>query len=302
MLTPCRIGSAPTQGFKDFKLIMNIQVTPLSEVLGAEITGVDLSRELGPDAFDIINRAWLRHKVIVFPGQDMGEDDQVRFARLFGELQAVRAATHLIGEDQFVMHVANRTVDGKPGILPKGDMQFHVDQCYYESPCRATLLYAMEVPREGGLTLFLDTGKAYAALADGEKARLDAWRVLNVYDYGGNPTVKGDDVDKCAPRFVHPLVVLHPVTGERLLFANRLMSVRIEGLDGDESRRILDRLYDHAEQLCFIFEHAWKPGDLVMWDNLAAMHARTDFDPAERRVLRRVTVKGPRPLGVNGRG
>ncbi len=281
---------------------MSIQVTPLSEALGADITGVDLAQEIGPDAFDIINRAWLRHKVIVFPGQDIGEDDQVRFARLFGELQAVRSATHLIGDNQFVLHVANRPVDGKPGILPKGEMQFHVDQCYYECPCRATLLHALEVPRRGGLTRFLDTARAYAALPADEKARIKVWRVLNVYDYIGNPTVKGDDVDRSAPRFVHPLVVVHPVTGERLLFANRLMSVRIEGLDGDESRRILDRLFDHAEQSRFIFEHAWKAGDLVMWDNLAVMHARTDFDPAERRVLRRVAVKGPRPSGVDGGG
>ena len=281
---------------------MSIQVTPLSEALGAEITGVDLAQEIGPDAFDVINRAWLRHKVVVFPGQDMGEDDQVRFARLFGELQVVRSATHLIGENQVVMHVANRPVDGKPGILPKGDMQFHVDQCYYECPCRATLLHALEVPRRGGNTLFLNTAMAYAALPANEKARLDGWHVLNVYDYMGNPTVKGDGVDGSAPRFVHPLVIEHPVTGERLLFANRLMSVRIEDLDEDESRRVLTRLFDHAEQSRFIFEHAWKVGDLVMWDNLAVMHARTDFDPAEGRVLRRITVEGPRPLGVDGRG
>ena len=281
---------------------MSIQVTPLSETLGAEITGVDLAQELAPDDFDIVNEAWLRHKVIVFPGQDMAEDDQVRFARQFGELQAVRSATHLIGENQFVMHVANRPVDGKPGILPKGEMQFHVDQCYYECPCRATLLHALEVPRRGGLTRFLDTARAYAALPADEKARIKAWRVLNVYDYMGNPTVKGDDVDCSAPSFVHPLVIEHPVTGERLLFVNRLMSVRIEGIDRGESDRVLGRLFDHAEQPRFIYEHAWTPGDLVMWDNLAVMHARTDFDPAERRVLRRVAVKGPRPLGVDGRG
>ena len=281
---------------------MSIQVTPLSEALGAEITGVDLSQELNPDDFEAVNRAWLRHKVIVIPGQDLAEDDQMRFARLFGELQAVRSATHLIGENQVVMHVANRPVDGKPGILPKGEMQFHVDQCYYECPCRSTLLYALEVPSEGGNTLFLNTAMAYAALPAGEQTRLDGWRVLNVYDYGGNPTVKGDAVDGSAPRFVHPLVIEHPVTGERLLFANRLMSVRIEGLDGDESRRMLDRLFDHAEQSRFIYEHAWKAGDLVMWDNLAVMHARRNFDPAQRRVLRRIAVKGPRPLGVNGHG
>lgn len=280
---------------------MTIQVTPLSEALGAEITGVDLGQELDRDDFETINRAWLRHKVIVIPGQDIGEDDQVRFARLFGKLQAVRSATHLIGKNQVVMYVANRPVDGKPGILPKGEMQFHVDQCYYECPCRATLLHALEVPGEGGRTLFLNTAMAYAALPADEKTRINAWRVLNVYDYMGNPTVKGDGVDGSAPSFVHPLVIEHPVTGERLLFANRLMSVRIEDLDEDESRHALNRLFDHAEQSRFIFEHAWKVGDLVMWDNLAVMHARTDFDPAERRILRRIAVKGPRPIGVDGR-
>lgn len=278
---------------------MAIEILPLSQALGAEITGIDLSQGVSADAFDKIRETWLRHKVILFRGQHLSGEDQLRFARMFGALQAVRTATDIVGENQYAMHVANRPVDGKPGILPDGEMQFHTDQCYYECPSRATLLFALEIPATGGNTRFLDAGKAYDALAAEEKARLCRLDVMNVYDYGRNPTVKGTEVAADAPRFVHPMVIVHPETGAHLLFANRLMTDHIVGLARQESDRILAGVFDHAEQSRFIHEHVWMPGDLVMWDNLAVMHARTDFDPAETRVLRRVAVKGPRPAGIS---
>ncbi len=91
---------------------------------------------------------------------------------------------------------------------------------------------------------------------------------------------------------------MHPETGKRLLYANRLMTDHIVELEREESGRILHRLFDHSEQSRFIYEHVWQPGDLVMWDNFATLHARTDFDPSETRVLRRVAVEGSRPVGV----
>ncbi len=279
---------------------MTIDVLPLSDALGAEIRGVDLKGRLTVDEIGQIRGALLHHKVILFRRQNLSDDDHLRFARLFGELQVVRTATHLIGEDQHIMHVANRPVDGKPGILPDGEMQFHSDQCYYERPCMATTLYALEVPSKGGNTHFLNMEKAYRALPDEEKSDLERLDVLNVYDYDGNPTVKGADLDPDAPRFVHPLVIVHAETRERLLYANRLMTIHVVGLEREESDRILHRVFDHAEQPRFMYEHVWRPGDLVMWDNLATLHARTDFDPAETRILRRVAIKGPRPAGVGG--
>jgi taurine dioxygenase len=272
-----------------------MEILALSEVIGAEISGVDLSTEVSRVQWAEIHKAWLKYKVIVFRNQDLTKQDQLRFARLFGELQIVRSATHLVGEDQAIMHVANRPVEGKPGILPDGEMNFHNDQSYYECPAKATMLYALELPKKGGNTLFLNTVKAYDTLAEEMKAKIRGRRVFNVYDYDRNPTKKGEDYDPDAPNFIHPLVIEHPETLQPSLFTSRLMSHHIEGLETSESDEILNHLFDHAENPAFIYEHIWRVGDLVMWDNFASQHARTDFDPQESRVLRRVAVAGSRP-------
>src|SRR5690606_26924401 len=177
------------------------------------------------------------------------------------------------------------------------------DQCYYEEPCQATLLYAIEVPAVGGDTLFADAYGAFATLDRELRDRLWGLRALNVYDYAGNPTGAGGagaggEPDPDAPRAVHPVVIRHPVTGRPALYVNRLMTVRLLDTDPDESAALLGRLFDHQEQDRFVYHHRWRPGDLVLWDNRCVLHARTAFDPAARRILRRVTVRGERPVAA----
>jgi len=190
-----------------------MKVTPLAEALGAEIEDVDLSEEMSPDGWQAIHAAWLEYKVLVFRGQDLSEEVHLRFGRTFGDIQAVRSANHLIGEEQPFMYIANREVDGKPGILPDGEMHFHNDQSYYEIPSKASLLYALEIPSQGGNTLFSNAAKAYDMLEDSLKETLIGLQVFNVYDYDRNPTAPSDTYDPDAPQFVHPLVIKHPKTG-----------------------------------------------------------------------------------------
>lgn len=277
---------------------MTLDIKPLAGALGAEIRGVDLGRPLSDGDFAAVKSAWLDYQVIIFPGQDLDEEAQLRFARQFGELQEVRSAPGLGGKGIPVMHVANREVGGEPGILPDGEMQFHVDQCYYENPCRATILCAIEIPKRGGHTLFISATRAFDALAADLKSEIDSLQIFNIYDYGNNPTKKGDENSADAPSFIHPAVVVHPETGKRVLYVNRLMSDHFVGMERGESDRLLDRLLAHAEQKAFIYEHVWRVGDLVMWDNRAVMHGRTDFDPAEARIMRRAAVRGERPQGI----
>jgi len=274
---------------------MTLQTRPLSDAIGVEVLGVDLAGDISENLFAEIRQAWLAHRVLLFRDQDIDHPTQTAFARRFGDIQVVRSATHLVGESQEVMHVSNRPVDGKPGILPDGEMMFHTDQCYYEIPSRMTMLFAIAIPSNGGNTLFLDTIKAYAALPEAMKARLAGLKGHNVYDYDGSPTLRADGHSADAPQFDHPIVIRHPETGAPCLYANRLMTDHIVGLDRAESDELLLELFERAENGDFIYEHVWRPGDLVLWDNLATMHARTDFDPAETRTLRRATVAGERP-------
>ena len=143
---------------------MPITVSPLSEAIGARIEGVDLSRELDPGTFDTIKDALFEHAIIVVPGQTLDEDDQERFCRYFGELEMVRSGQALGRDHPAVLMITNVTDSGRPTALEDGEMMFHYDQCYYENPALGSTLYAIEIPDEGGNTLFANCRLAYEAL------------------------------------------------------------------------------------------------------------------------------------------
>ncbi|MEE2996088.1 MAG: TauD/TfdA family dioxygenase [Pseudomonadota bacterium] len=272
--------------------IADIEVVPLSEACGAEIRGVDLTKPLEHEILKKIEQAWYDHLLIVFREQDISNDDQIRFCRYFGELEEVRTGKFANDEMRHTMMITNVNDTGFQTALEDGEMWFHSDQCYYEIPCRASTLFAMEIPKVGGNTLFANCYTAWETLPDELRERLDGLRAHNIYDYVGNPVTRGDKIDPDAPQYSHPLARTHPATGRKALYVNRLMTDRIEGLPAEESDEVLQRLFKHSENPEFIYEHVWEVGDLVMWDNRCSMHARTHFDPDERRMMRRITVKG----------
>ena len=274
---------------------MPITVSRLSEAIGARIEGVDLSRELDAGTFDTIRNALFEHAIIVVPGQTLDEDDQERFCRYFGELEMVRSG-EATSDHPAVLMITNVTDSGRPTALEDGEMMFHYDQCYYENPALGSTLYAIEVPDEGGNTLFANCRLAYEALDDDWKARLDGLRALHYYDYKRDPTLRPSEINPDAPQWVHPVVRTHPETGKKAIYVNRLMTLWIEGIDRADSNGILDYLFAHIEKPEFVYEHEWTVGELIMWDNRCSAHARTWFSPDKRRMMRRVTVRDPYPV------
>ena len=272
--------------------IADIDVRPLSDACGAEIVGVDLSKPLDTQTLNAVEQAWYEHLVIIFRDQDMSNDDQVRFCKYFGDLEEVRTGKYANEEMQYTMMITNVTDTGMQTALENGDMWFHSDQCYYEIPCRASTLYAMEIPSVGGNTLFANCYKAWESLPEDLREKLLPLKAHNIYDYAGNPLKRGDNIDSNAPQYSHPVARRHPETGKHALYVNRLMTDYIEGIDPEESDDILQQLFEHSEKPEFTYEHVWRVGDMMMWDNRCSMHARTDFDPNERRMMRRITVKG----------
>jgi len=269
---------------------------PLSAALGAEIIGVDLSEEIDDHTFAQIRDAWHRNLVILLRGQELSEEDQVRFAEKFGP-PAVIHTKQFVRNHPAVMLISNIREDGKPiGALPDGEMHFHTDQCHQERPAMASMLYALEVPSTGGNTLFANGYMAYETLPDGIKRRIEGRKALNAYDYDAAAMKRGTRLAEGVPSYVHPVVRTHPATGRKALYVNRLMTVRIEGLPAQESDELLATLFDHQERREFIYEHVWRAGDLLMWDNRCTLHARTDFSPNERRLMRRVTILGEKPV------
>ncbi len=278
-----------------------VEVRPLSPALGAEIRGVDLTQPIDDQTFARIADAWRDYLVILFRDQVLSEEDQVRFAQRFGALQGRPRPASMRAESANVKHpeimlVSNIRENGKPiGSLPDGEMQFHSDMCYIEKPAKGTFLYAIEIPSVGGDTHFLNMYAAYDALPADIKAKIDGRVAVNVFQYGSTSREGNNPNFDEHPHYTHPMVRTHPDSGRKALFINRLMTWSIEGMEDAESAALLDRLFDHIEQPQFIYEHKWRVGDLLLWDNRCTLHARTDFSDKERRLLRRCVIQGDKP-------
>jgi taurine dioxygenase len=273
-----------------------LAVRALSPALGAEIIGIDLHRPLDDAVFAQVLAVWHEHLVILCRHQRLSEDDEVRFAERFGPPAVIHTKQFVRGHPA-VMLISNIREDGKPiGALPDGEMHFHTDQCHQERPAMASMLYAIEVPSVGGNTLFANGYRAYETLPGNVKRRIAGRKALNVYDYDNAATKRGSELRPGVPSYAHPVVRTHPATGRKALYVNRLMTVRIEGMPPGESDELLAFLFDHQERREFVYEHLWRPGDLLMWDNRCTLHARTDFPGDQRRLMRRVTILGEKPV------
>jgi taurine dioxygenase len=242
-----------------------------------------------------IRAAWIEHGVLFFRDQDLTDGEHSKFCARFGVIQAERTAPESESEEHPGCLFVSNFKEG--AILPDGEMWFHSDQCYFDLPVSAASLYAIEIPKEGGHTLFCDCYAPYESLSDDIRQRLDGLRALNVYDYLSNnrymkTTLRAAD----ARTAIHPVVRTHPESGRKSLFINRLMTDCIVGMDEAESTALLEMLFDHIEQPKHVYDHAWRPGDVALWDNRCTLHARTHFEPTERRLLRRYALEGDRPV------
>ena len=276
---------------------MPIVVEPLSSALGAEIRGVDLCRDLSPEMVSQIAQAFSEHLVILFRDQALTEEQQLGFAGCLGELgrRSLPPDQWPEGRDHnpFIMLISNVREKGKLiGSLPDGELWFHHDMCYVQSPPKATLLYAVEVPTQGGNTRFSNMYKAYDALSDAARAKIKGLKALQIYDYKTTEKVDLEgDISRIA-HYLQPVAITHPITKRKALYVNPLMTARIEGLPSPESDTLLEELLRFTESSDIVYEHQWRPGDLLIWDNLCSCHARTDFSSTERRLLRRCTLLG----------
>jgi taurine dioxygenase len=270
---------------------------PLTRHIGAEIRGLDLREKPDDATVAALYQAWLDHLVLVFPGQNLSQEDLLRATSYFGALGHLDrpAKYHPPGFSRMlpgIMLISNIRENGEPiGALPDGEMMFHHDMIHKSVPSKATLLYSVEIPERGGDTLFASGYGAYETLEPTLRARLEGKRALHHYNYGS--TLKGDQRGTEAfGECVHPVFRTHEDTGRKAVYVNRLMTVKILDMPEDESAALLDALYDHAEKPEFVYTHVWRTGDLLLWDNRCSSHARTDFSSAQRRLMLRTTVAG----------
>jgi taurine dioxygenase len=275
-----------------------LTVEPFAHGFGAEVGGIDLGLPVSADTAAALDRALDAHTVLVFRDQDLTEDDQLGLAEIFGggalrsRPEEKRAETS--ANARAIGLVTNIREDGKPiGSLPDGELWFHFDGCFVAEPYRATLLYAVEVPEEGSNTLFADMCRAFAALDPSMRDMLRGRVCLNYFDHENYARRAVPDPDLARVRHArHPAVIRHPHNGRPVLYVSPLQTARIEGLAAAESEALLSALFAFADRSELIYEHVWRAGDLVIWDNWGSAHARTDFPPDQIRLLRRSIVKG----------
>jgi taurine dioxygenase len=276
-----------------------IQVIPTGAALGAEVRGVDL-KDLDAVAFGRVVEAWHDHSVVLIRDQALSDEELIGFSRRLGDLDWApiqETGRRFVEGMPEIYIVSNVKVNGEPiGSLGDGEAVWHTDMSYLEVPPKASMLYSLEVPPTGGNTSFCTMYGIYEALPATLKERIAGLEIKHdgTYNSGGyvRQGVTPTDDPRTSPGAVHPLVCTHPDTGRRMLYLGRRRNAYLVGLALAQSEALLDQLWSFVDRPEFAWEHVWRVGDLVLWDNRCTMHRRDAFDPSSRRIMHRTQVKG----------
>ena len=278
------------------------ETVSLAEFGGLQIEDIDLSQPLSPERRDWILGLFRTHPVLVFRNQHLSKDQQYAFTLNFGEIEGLHVNRHLDAEKYTPVHtVSNIGPDGRPSaaVKERGNYYWHSDKSYHDVPSLLTMLHGIEIPPSGGETQFTNTAKAHAALDEAMKQRLNGLRAVHSWERSriqSHSPLATEEQKRERPPVDHPIVRTHPDTGAKGLYLGNHAS-HILGMDEDEGRALIRSLEAFATQARFVYSHAWRPGDLVIWDNRCTMHRALPHQnmQQERRVLHRTVVKGTVP-------
>ncbi|MSP49638.1 MAG: TauD/TfdA family dioxygenase [Alphaproteobacteria bacterium] len=280
-----------------------LELKALKGDFGIEALGIDISRPLDPAISDRLRAAFDRHRILVVRGQSLTPEAHIAFSRNFGELEV-----HVLNEYHKPTHpeifeLSNIGADGRPNAVhpDRGTLFWHTDASFQAKPALATILYAERAPANGGHTMFADMIGAYEALGQAERERFAKLRVrhdLNISRLKAGYPEMSESQKRNAPPVVQPLVRLHPPTGRKAIYLGS-HGQEFVGMPPLESLGMMERIMNHATEPRFVYEHVWREGDLVMWDNRATVHRGTEYDTAvEPRVVRRTVIKGDAPIAA----
>ena len=284
----------------------DLRVVPLAP-FGARLENLPPAAAWDAATAAAVERAFLDHPVLVFPGRPLEPAGVLALARRFGEPVAqVNREKRLDGLPE-VTRIDSTVLAREPGQAARFPVQssaraeeWHTDQSFVACPAKATVLHALAVPARGGATWFCDTAAAYDALPEERRRRLAGLRAVHAYEARGarhRATPRTAEEMAESPDVVHPLVRTHPDSGRKALFLNINRLDRIEDLPPAESAALLDELAAWAAQDRFVYRHRWSVGDTVVWDNRCTMH-RVEYDApvGEPRLMLRAVTRGDRPF------
>ena len=251
--------------------------------------------------------AWHAHGALLIRNQKITDPQLIEFSRLFGELEMAppnKSGSHWIEGYPELACISNITVNGQSiGSLGSGEAIWHTDMSFMEEPPAASLLYALEIPGQGGATHLANMYRAYETLPDDLKQRVEGRIAVHDATYTSAGEVRkkyaafvGTTDPEQAPGARHPLVRVHPATGRKALYLGRQSGA--SGILGETDSVLWDALWAHCSDPRLSWAHHWAIGDLLIWDNRCTMHYRESFDNAERRMMHRTQTKGEAPIAA----
>jgi len=282
-------------------------VRDLDAPLGAVVTGLDAREPLNARQALALKQALRERRIVVLRGQRLDDAQFLRLARSFGDVFQPPADVPVLASDPYggntpaIVKVSN--VD--EGVLGHHELSAHADHHWTPVPSSGSFLYALEVPRVGGDTIWIDLAAAHDALDAATQREIEGLQLITYNPFlrrlkplasGKFPHYRTPDIEPLTPFVAHPLVRTHPDSGRKILYLDEATEVEVVGVDPVHGHALVKRLRAHLLQPAFAYTHRWQVGDIVWWDNQATLHARTAFDATERRVLKRISLSGSRPF------
>ena len=285
-----------------------MQFIKSDQSLGARVEDLDLSKPLSDDEFNQLEQALGRYGVLSYPKQNLTSVQLKDFAARFGRLEINVANLYQEPGLPEVMILSNKVENGKPVGLSDAGQDWHTDMSYSKMIAFTNVLYGIEIPHRNGEPLgnteFCNMHAAYADLPDDLKTKLDGMTVTHDFvkfwdkmrlQKGSTRPPLTDSQRQAKPPVSHPIFLTHPITGNKVLYANPGYSMRINELPEAESDQILAFLAEHQLQTKYQYRHRWAVGDVLMWDNMGTLHnAVPDYRPDEHRYIKRCQVMANR--------
>ena len=277
---------------------MSLHTTPLKKNFGLEVRGVDLSTQVGDEQTAQLDALLAQHGVLVFRRQLLGEEDLVRFAGAFGELEKTIYTNGVSPYNPEVIYISNLKYPsgGNVGLLGDQELDWHSDQTYRTRPATGSMLYGLEVTSASGRTYWANQYLAYESLPadvqraiDGRSGVFSFARRLEVFypkDHVNDPKL----LTRAPESAIHPIVLTNPLTGRKALYADPVTLTEIQGVPKDESDRLQAILTRHCAGPDAIYEHHWRQGDVVFWDNGCTLHRRDPIEGERARFMKRMTI------------
>ena len=277
-----------------------LKIQKLADALGAEISGVDISKPISKEDLSEILAAWKEHLVLRFRGQELTDPQLLEISRNFGEIDPPGPNSYgkpFIADFPDINVISNIKVGEQPvGGLGDGEAVWHADMTYIDTPPKASFLHALEIPPTGGDTAWGNMYLAYQALPAHLKQEIKGRKAIHDATYNSAGMIRNGMKDVTDPREApgahQPLVSKHPESGLPCLFLGRRRNSYILGMDLDASNQLLDELWAHIDNPEFTFTQVWQLHDLILWDNRCTLHRRDSFDPQSRRLMHRTQIKG----------